>query len=139
MIFVLHVLSEAKQNKPVEEVHVFVPQRHGSELVEVPLILEQAEMAECKHSDLCTSSCFLCCTQNKPVVAVQGETPQMHPALLAVVPSVSEQNGPLAQMQFCATLRALCVVLWAHFDDSLQFQFDPIPQGTSRQDFEYLL
>tara|TARA_B110000090_G_scaffold207014_1_gene257589 strand:+ start:2437 stop:2655 length:219 start_codon:yes stop_codon:yes gene_type:complete len=72
-------------------------------------------------------------------VAVQGETPQMHPALLAVVPSVSEQNGPLAQMQFCATLRALCVVLWAHFDDSLQFQFDPIPQGTSRQDFEYLL
>jgi hypothetical protein len=68
----------------VFELHVFVPQTHVNELAVIPLVLEQAEMAEGEHW-------LYVLWQKRPVVFVQATVSQMQPALLAVAPFVLEQ------------------------------------------------
>ena len=44
-----HLLKDEEQKRPLLELHIFVPQTQVSELVDVPSVSEQAEMAEDEH------------------------------------------------------------------------------------------
>jgi len=87
MVDVEHALIALRQKRPLSESHTFVPQTQVSELVERPLVLEQAEMTENEHW-------LYVLLQNIPFTELHTLVPQEHPTVLINAPLLLEQALP---------------------------------------------
>ena len=77
--------------RPVSELHVFVPQTQVSELVELPSVLEQTEMAEDEHW-------LYVLLQNIPLIKLQALVSQEQSIVLIDAPIWLGQALPREQV-----------------------------------------